>query len=159
MRVSRIDPVLIPLGPYALATSTRNWSTIPGQCFLHCIEVPCTVLYCTVLYCTVLYCTVLYYSVLYCTPLFCSVQICTLLYTTLLCSTLLYSADTLLYCTVLYLVSQIYTMPEYLQERFGGTRMRVYLSCVQLCTYIFSTVSVSTTLLYHPVSRSTLSVR
>ena len=34
-------------------------------------------------------------------------------------------------------------MPEYLEERFGGNRIRVYLSCIQLATYIFSTISVS----------------
>lgn len=41
-----------------------------------------------------------------------------------------------------YISSGIYTMPEYLQKRFGGERLRIYLSCIALTTYLFATVSV-----------------
>ena len=33
-------------------------------------------------------------------------------------------------------------MPEYLQRRFGGERLRVYLSIIALITYLFATLSV-----------------
>lgn len=36
-------------------------------------------------------------------------------------------------------------MPEYLQRRFGGERLRVYLSLIALLTYLFATLSVSRT--------------
>ena len=41
------------------------------------------------------------------------------------------------------IAGQIYTMPEYLQRRFGGDRLRIYLSIIQMTTYIFATLSVS----------------
>lgn len=42
-----------------------------------------------------------------------------------------------------YMSSGIYTMPEYLRERFGGQRIRVYLSCLALLLSIFTKISVS----------------
>ena len=39
--------------------------------------------------------------------------------------------------------SQISTMPEYIQRRFGGQRLRVYLACLSLLLYIFTKISVS----------------
>lgn len=45
-----------------------------------------------------------------------------------------------------YMSSGVYTMPEYLRERFGGQRIRVYLSFLALILYIFTKISVSTTL-------------
>lgn len=42
-----------------------------------------------------------------------------------------------------YMSSGIYTMPEYLRERFGGQRIRVYLSCMALILSIFTKISVS----------------
>lgn len=33
-------------------------------------------------------------------------------------------------------------MPEYLEWRFGGRRLRIYLSVVALFTYTFATASV-----------------
>lgn len=44
---------------------------------------------------------------------------------------------------------QIVTMPEYLQRRFGGERIRMYLSGLSLLLSIFTKISVSS-------SRSTL---
>ena len=44
---------------------------------------------------------------------------------------------------VALMAGQIYTMPEYLQRRFGGDRLRIYLSIIQMTTYIFATLSVS----------------
>ncbi|XP_050736167.1 sodium/glucose cotransporter 4-like isoform X1 [Eriocheir sinensis] len=40
-----------------------------------------------------------------------------------------------------YTSSQVYTMPEYLKERFGGQRIRVYLSFLALLLYIFTKIS------------------
>ncbi|ROT86015.1 hypothetical protein C7M84_022124 [Penaeus vannamei] len=40
-----------------------------------------------------------------------------------------------------YLSSGVYTMPEYLRLRFGGQRIRVYLSCLALILYIFTKIS------------------
>ena len=41
-----------------------------------------------------------------------------------------------------YLVSGVYTMPEYLRKRFGGQRIRVLLSCLALLAYVFTKISV-----------------
>ncbi|MPC16351.1 Sodium/glucose cotransporter 2 [Portunus trituberculatus] len=41
-----------------------------------------------------------------------------------------------------YMASGVYTMPEYLRERFGGQRIRVYLSCLALLLSIFTKISV-----------------
>lgn len=38
---------------------------------------------------------------------------------------------------------QVYTMPEYLQKRFGGQRIRIYLSVLALILYTFTKISVS----------------
>ncbi|XP_045128408.1 sodium/glucose cotransporter 4-like isoform X2 [Portunus trituberculatus] len=40
-----------------------------------------------------------------------------------------------------YMASGVYTMPEYLRERFGGQRIRVYLSCLALLLSIFTKIS------------------
>lgn len=40
-----------------------------------------------------------------------------------------------------YMSSGVYTMPEYLRERFGGQRIRVYLSFLALLLYIFTKIS------------------
>jgi len=37
---------------------------------------------------------------------------------------------------------QVFTMPEYLQKRFGGQRIRVYLAVLALLLSIFTKVSV-----------------
>ena len=34
-------------------------------------------------------------------------------------------------------------MPEYLRKRFGGQRIRIYLSVLALILYIFTKISVS----------------
>ena len=39
--------------------------------------------------------------------------------------------------------SGVYTMPEYLRKRFGGQRIRVYLSVLALILYVFTKISVS----------------
>ncbi|PAA46281.1 hypothetical protein BOX15_Mlig031467g1, partial [Macrostomum lignano] len=40
-----------------------------------------------------------------------------------------------------YISSGVFTMPEYLKKRFGGQRIRIYLSCLTLILYIFTKVS------------------
>ncbi|XP_050731736.1 sodium/glucose cotransporter 5-like [Eriocheir sinensis] len=40
-----------------------------------------------------------------------------------------------------YLAAGVYTMPEYLRLRFGGQRIRVYLSFLALLLYIFTKIS------------------
>nr|ACO15007.1 Sodium/myo-inositol cotransporter [Caligus clemensi] len=40
-----------------------------------------------------------------------------------------------------YLSSGVYTMPEYLKKRFGGNRIRLYLSSLTLLLYIFTKIS------------------
>ncbi|KAH9502757.1 Sodium/nucleoside cotransporter [Bulinus truncatus] len=42
----------------------------------------------------------------------------------------------------IYLTSGVFTMPEYLARRFGGSRMRIYLSCVSISLYIATKISV-----------------
>ena len=43
-----------------------------------------------------------------------------------------------------YMASGVYTMPEYLRKRFGGQRIRIYLSVLAILLYIFTKISVST---------------
>ena len=40
------------------------------------------------------------------------------------------------------MASGVYTMPEYLRLRFGGQRIRVYLSVLALLLYVFTKISV-----------------
>ncbi|CAL1288651.1 unnamed protein product [Larinioides sclopetarius] len=40
-----------------------------------------------------------------------------------------------------YMASGVYTMPEYLRKRFGGQRIRIYLSVLALLLYIFTKIS------------------
>lgn len=40
-----------------------------------------------------------------------------------------------------YMSANVYTMPEYLRKRFGGQRIRVYLSFLALLLYIFTKIS------------------
>lgn len=42
----------------------------------------------------------------------------------------------------IYLSSGLFTIPEFLQKRFGGTRLRLYLSCLALFLYICTKISV-----------------
>ena len=42
-----------------------------------------------------------------------------------------------------YMSSQVFTMPEYLRLRFGGQRIRIYLSVLTLLLYVFTKISVS----------------
>ncbi|XP_060062619.1 sodium/mannose cotransporter SLC5A10-like [Ylistrum balloti] len=42
----------------------------------------------------------------------------------------------------IYLSSGLFTIPEFLQKRFGGNRLRIYLSCLSLFLYICSKISV-----------------
>ena len=41
-----------------------------------------------------------------------------------------------------YMSSGVYTMPEYLSKRFGGQRIRIYLSVLALLLYVFTKISV-----------------
>ncbi|XP_040578218.1 sodium/mannose cotransporter SLC5A10 isoform X2 [Lepeophtheirus salmonis] len=40
-----------------------------------------------------------------------------------------------------YLGSGVYTMPEYLQKRFGGQRIKMYISILTLILYVFTKIS------------------
>jgi len=42
-----------------------------------------------------------------------------------------------------YIAAGVVTMPEYLQRRFGGQRIQIYLSVLSLLLYIFTKISVS----------------
>merc|ERR1719239_271701 len=42
-----------------------------------------------------------------------------------------------------YVSAGVYTLPEYMSKRFGGARLRVYLSCLSLVLYIFTKLAVS----------------
>jgi sodium/glucose cotransporter 2 len=41
-----------------------------------------------------------------------------------------------------YLTAGVITMPQYLRKRFGGHRIRLYLSLLSLFLYIFTKISV-----------------
>ncbi|ESO92808.1 hypothetical protein LOTGIDRAFT_232916 [Lottia gigantea] len=41
-----------------------------------------------------------------------------------------------------FTASGVYTMPEYLKKRYGGTRLRVYLSVLSIVLYIITKISV-----------------
>ncbi|XP_014772047.1 sodium/glucose cotransporter 4 [Octopus bimaculoides] len=40
-----------------------------------------------------------------------------------------------------YISAGVYTMPEYINKRFGGKRIHLYLSCLALLLYIFTKIS------------------
>lgn len=42
-----------------------------------------------------------------------------------------------------YLTAGVITMPQYLRKRFGGHRIRLYLSVLSLFLYIFTKISVN----------------
>ncbi|PVD22368.1 hypothetical protein C0Q70_18178 [Pomacea canaliculata] len=42
-----------------------------------------------------------------------------------------------------YMSAGVFTLPEYMGKRFGGTRLRVYLSCLSLVLYIVTKLAVS----------------
>ena len=44
-----------------------------------------------------------------------------------------------------YMVSGVYTMPEYVRKRFGGQRIRIYMSVLAILLYVFTKISVSST--------------
>lgn len=50
-------------------------------------------------------------------------------------------------------------MPEYLKKRFGGQRIRIYLSVLSLCLYVFTKISVSQTDtdLHYPIDHLSVS--
>ncbi|XP_053185009.1 sodium/myo-inositol cotransporter [Scomber japonicus] len=41
-----------------------------------------------------------------------------------------------------YIHSGVYTMPEYLSKRYGGSRLKVYFACLSVLLYIFTKLSV-----------------
>ncbi len=41
-----------------------------------------------------------------------------------------------------YLKSKVFTMPQYIKMRYGGERIRVYLTCLALTLSIFTKISV-----------------
>lgn len=41
-----------------------------------------------------------------------------------------------------YMKAEVYTMPEYLKMRYGGERIRIYLTCLALLLSIFTKISV-----------------
>ena len=42
-----------------------------------------------------------------------------------------------------YIASGVATLPEYMNKRFGGNRIRVYLSVLSLVLYVFTKISVN----------------
>ena len=42
---------------------------------------------------------------------------------------------------MIFSFSGVFTMPEYLRKRFGGQRIRLYLSFLTLLLYIFTKIS------------------
>ncbi|XP_023932969.1 sodium/glucose cotransporter 4 [Lingula anatina] len=56
----------------------------------------------------------------------------------------------------MYFASGIYTMPEYLSRRYGGQRLRIYLSVLALATYIFNNISTLLAYVERPNSVGTL---
>lgn len=42
-----------------------------------------------------------------------------------------------------YLSATVFTMPEYIGRRFGGRRLRAYLTGVSLLLYVFTKISVT----------------
>ena len=46
----------------------------------------------------------------------------------------------------IYIASGVVTMPEYLKQRFGGSRIQLFLSFLSLFLYIFTKISVSTSI-------------
>ncbi|XP_076810532.1 sodium/mannose cotransporter SLC5A10-like isoform X1 [Clavelina lepadiformis] len=42
----------------------------------------------------------------------------------------------------IYLASKVYTMPEYLHKRYGGSRLRVTLSIISLAIYVLTKIAV-----------------
>uniref|UniRef100_A0AAR2JU45 Sodium/glucose cotransporter 1 n=1 Tax=Pygocentrus nattereri TaxID=42514 RepID=A0AAR2JU45_PYGNA len=48
--------------------------------------------------------------------------------------------------------SGVVTMPEYLKKRFGGQRIRIYLSVLSLFLYIFTKISVSVSMGHIPLA-------
>ncbi|KAL8611815.1 hypothetical protein ACOMHN_053536 [Nucella lapillus] len=42
-----------------------------------------------------------------------------------------------------YMSAGVYTLPEYMEKRFGGIRIRIYLSCLSLVLYIVTKLAVS----------------
>lgn len=41
-----------------------------------------------------------------------------------------------------YIASKVCTLPEYMKRRFGGDRIRMYLTFLSLVLYIFTKISV-----------------
>ena len=41
-----------------------------------------------------------------------------------------------------FIASSVATLPEYMNKRFGGNRIRIYLSVLSLVLYIFTKISV-----------------
>ncbi|VDO01618.1 unnamed protein product [Rodentolepis nana] len=42
-----------------------------------------------------------------------------------------------------YISSGVYTLPDYMKKRFGGSRIRIYLTVLSLILYIFTKISVN----------------
>ncbi|CAH1787470.1 unnamed protein product [Owenia fusiformis] len=42
----------------------------------------------------------------------------------------------------IYISAGVYTLPEYLEKRFGGSRIRIYLSCLAVVLYIVTKIAV-----------------
>lgn len=51
---------------------------------------------------------------------------------------------------------QVVTMPEYLKKRFGGQRIRIYLSVLSLFLYVFTKISVSDDATRHHLNAATV---
>ena len=45
--------------------------------------------------------------------------------------------------TILFFLLQVYTIPEYMEKRYGGKRLRLYLSVLSILLYIVTKISVN----------------
>ena len=58
-----------------------------------------------------------------------------------------------------YRATGVFTLPEYMFKRFGGTRIRIYLAVMSLMLYVFTKVATCSLLVLTVESMSSLSYR
>ena len=58
-----------------------------------------------------------------------------------------------------YISAGVVTMPEYLAKRFGGHRIRIYMSVLSLILYVFTKISVRQTLTFTVLAYSFVEIQ
>ena len=58
-----------------------------------------------------------------------------------------------------YRATGVFTLPEYMFKRFGGTRIRIYLAVMSLMLYVFTKVAICSLHVLTVESMSSLSYR